>query len=76
MAKYCYWDEKNKVYRIRRRIKGKLTHFGTYPNEKEAALAVELYEKTGWNKKDNWKIKAKVKEIIEIKQGCLKNGSC
>ena len=37
----------------------------TNVTEEEAALAVELFEKTGWNKKDNWKIKAKVKEILK-----------
>ena len=65
MAKYCYWDKKNKVFHVRRRIQGKMLNFGTYRTEEEAALAVELFEKTGWNKKDNWKIKAKVKEILK-----------
>lgn len=65
MTKYVYWDEKNKVFKIRRQIKGKTLYFGSYAKEKEAALAVELFEKNGWNKKDNWKIKAKVKEIME-----------
>ena len=67
MAKYCYWDGKNKCFYVRRRIKGALINFGTYPNEEEAALAVELFEKTGWNKEDNWKIKAEVKEIFRNK---------
>lgn len=69
MAKYCYWDGKNKVFQIRRRIQGKTLNFGTYPNEEEAALAVEFFEKNGWNKEDNWKIKAKVKEIFRNKRG-------
>lgn len=68
MAKYCYWNEKNKVYHIRRRINGKNINFGTYPTEEEAALAVELYAKSGWNKEDNWAIKAKVKEIFRNKR--------
>ena len=74
MAKYCYWDTKNKVYHIRRRINGKNINFGTYPTEEEAALAVELYEKCGWKKEDNWRIKAEVKEIFRNRMG-LKNGA-
>ena len=74
MAKYCYYDSKNKVYHIRKRINGKQQFFGTYPNEEEASLAVKLFEKTGWKKEDNWAIKAKVKEIFRNKEAD-KNGA-
>ena len=74
MVKYCYWDEKNKCFHVRRRINGTNINFGTYPNEEEAALAVELYSKQGWNKENNWAIKAQVKEIIR-NSTVIKNGA-
>ncbi|MBQ2651924.1 MAG: hypothetical protein IJF83_00055 [Methanobrevibacter sp.] len=64
MGKYVYRDNKNNVFRISRRINGKQLNFGTYPTQEEANLAVELYEKHGWNKENNWAIKAQVKEIM------------
>lgn len=74
MAKYCYYDSRNKVWHIRRRIKGKQLFFGTYPTEEEAALAVKFFEKNGWKKEDNWRIKAEVKEIFRNRRGNT-NGS-
>jgi len=65
MVKYVYYDSRNEVWRVSKRINGKQTLFGTYNTEEEAALAAELFEKTGWHKEDNWVIKAEVKEKLK-----------
>lgn len=70
---YCYHDKTRGIYRITKRVNGKQKHFGCYTNKEEAELAVELFEKTGWNPEDNWAIKAKAKEILRNRR--IENGS-
>ena len=62
--KHCYYDEKKKLYNIKKTINNKTEFFGAYKNIEEAKLAVKLFEKTGWHKEDNWIIRAEVKEQI------------
>lgn len=63
--KYYYFLENKGVYVISKNINGLQTYLGYYKTEKAAKLAVELYKKYGWDKKNNWKIKAEVKEILK-----------
>lgn len=62
--KHCYYNNKTKLYEITKSINGKLEFFGSYKTIEEAKLAVELFEKTGWHKEDNWAVRAEVKEKI------------
>lgn len=62
--KHCYYDDKKKLYTIKKRSNGKTEFFGSYKTIEEATLAVELFEKSGWHKEDNWVIRAEVKEKI------------
>ena len=62
--KHCYYDSKKKRYHINKTINGKTEFFGSYKNIEEAKLAVELFEKSGWHKEDNWVIRAEVKEKL------------
>lgn len=58
--KYYYFDKFNNIFRITK----KHVHYGTYKTEEAARLAVQLFEKYGWNREDNWRVKAEVKEIL------------
>ena len=62
--KYSYYDQRNKVWRIRRRRKGKNINFGSYKTREECEKAVEIYQEIGWDPVKNWAVKAKVKEIL------------
>ena len=64
MVKYCYYSERDDLYYIKRHIDGLTYCFGTYKTKEAAELAVELFEKYGWDPKDNWKVKSEVKEIL------------
>lgn len=64
MVKYCYWDSKNEIFHIRKRVRGRITNFGTYKTLEECRLAVKLFEESGWKKEDNWRIKYEVKKIL------------
>lgn len=37
--------------------------YGRFNTEEEAQIAVELYQKYGWEKENRWKVKAEIKEI-------------
>ena len=69
MAKYYYWNAANKMWTINKRINGQMHFFGYYKTEKAAQLAVKLYQKYGWKKENNWRIKHEVKQIIGGKNG-------
>ena len=62
--KYSYYDRRNNMFTIARTINGRRVYFGTYKSEEAARLAVSLFEKYGWNKEYNWRVKAEVKEIL------------
>lgn len=66
--KHIRYNETKKLYQIRKTINNKNEFFGSYKNLEEAKLAVELLEKTGWHKEDDWAIRAEVKEQMEAKQ--------
>ncbi len=60
-----YWHDKRRdVYIISKTFNKKRKDFGQYKSEKEVKLAVELFEKYGWNKEDVWRVKAEVNEIL------------
>ena len=58
--KYYYFDKYWNNFRI---VKNRV-YFGTYKTEEAARLAVWLYEKYGWDKENNWRVKAEVNEIL------------
>ena len=49
MAKYIYWTE-NRGYHVLKRINGKPTSFGFYPNINSAEFVRDELEKENWNK--------------------------
>ena len=60
-----YWHDKRRdVYIIVKTVNGKRKNFGQYKSEKEVKLAVELFEKYGWNKEDVWRVKFYVTKIL------------
>lgn len=63
IPKYYYYNERQGFWIVQKRIGSNLIMFGTYKSEKEAALAVELFNQYGWNKKYIWRVKAEVKEM-------------
>lgn len=62
--KYSYYDKRTKTWHIKRTIKGKQIHFGSYKTCEECEKAVEIYTKIGWDPVKNWHVKAKVKEEL------------
>ena len=62
--KYSSYDEKKKLWTIRRTIKGKTISFGSYKTRQEVEKAVEIYNRVGWDPIKNWAVKAKVKEEL------------
>lgn len=65
IPKYYYYNERQGLWIVQKRIGSNLIMFGTYKSEKEAALAVELFNQYGWKKENIWKVKAEAKELNE-----------
>ena len=62
--KYYSWHSTKKCYVIEKRINNRKHFFGYYKTEEQVKLAVELFNKYGWNKENNWRVKAEVREKI------------
>ena len=63
-SKHYHYDSQKEKFVVSRRINGKKLFFGYYKTERAAKLAVKLFQQYGWNKSNNWLVKAKVKEQL------------
>ena len=63
--KYYYFSKRQGRWLVQRKFNGKHVNFGQYSTEEEAKMAVELFHKYGWNKENNWRVKAEVKKIFK-----------
>ena len=62
--KYYYYNNSRKCFIVSKKIKGKSNFFGYFKTEEAAKLAVKLFKKYGWDEKNNWKVRAEVKQTI------------
>ena len=65
MVKNIYYDSTKDMYKVSKKINGKMVHFGQFKNKEDAILAKNMFEENGWKVEDNWKIRAQVREIIK-----------
>lgn len=62
--RYYYHRKKDDVYIIQKMIDGEKPYLGEYKTEKAAVLAVSLFEKYGWDPRNNWRVKYEVKQML------------
>ena len=64
--KYYSFHSTRGVYIVERTLrKGTKSFFGYFKTEDGASLAVQLFNKYGWDKKNMWRVKYEVKQKIK-----------
>ena len=66
LGKYYYFNNRQGLWIVQKKIRGRTIIFGTYKTEKEAARAVELFNEYGWLKENIWRVKDEAKNGVRV----------